>query len=375
MQEMIALVPRLNRAACAVSRPGHLLIVRVGAMGDVLHALPAVAAWKRLHPESHVGWAIEPRWRALLEDGEGRRPVVDAVHLVRTREWKARPMSGATLRSIVDLRAELRAGRYDVCVDLQGSVRSAVVGRLAGARVLAGAARPRERPARFLYDKAYAARTAHVVEQAAELLGDALGERLEPGLVELPRDVAAEFAVGELLGGVGRFALLAPRAGWGAKQWPAERFGALARALARHGVEPLVNAVDAGDEVARAVVEGSQGAARAVVLTLPELIALTRRAALVVAGDTGPLHLGAALGRPVVALFGPTDPARTGPFGTRARVHRHARSVTDHRRHGAPEEGLLQITTEAVTESALALLGEFRAATGAVVIDDGPAAE
>ena len=103
-------------------------------------------------------------------------------------------------------------------------------------------------------------------------------------------------------------------------------------------------------------VAGRARAARAVVLTLPELIAVTRRAALVVAGDTGPLHLGAALGRPVVALFGPTDPARTGPFGTRARVHRSAASVTDHRRHGAPEEGLLQITTEAVLESALALL-------------------
>lgn len=336
----------------------RVLIVRVGAMGDVLHALPAVAAWKRLHPESGVGWAIDPRWRALLEDGEGRRPVVDAVHLVRTREWKARPISRATMRSLVALRAELRAGRYDVCVDLQGSMRSAVIGKLVGARVFAGAVRPRERPARFLYDRAYAPRSRHVVEQATELLGDALGERLEAAAVELPRDAAAERAVEPRLQGTRKFALLAPRAGWGAKQWPAERFGALARALAARGVEPLVNAVNEEDAVARAVVESSRGAARAMVLTLPELIAMTRRAALVVAGDTGPLHLAAALGRPVVALFGPTDAARTGPFGTRARVHRHSASVTDHRRHGAPEEGLLRITTEAVTESALALLAD-----------------
>ena len=342
----------------------RLLIVRVGAMGDVLHALPAVAAWKRLHPESHVGWAIAPRWRALLEDSEGRRPVVDAVHLVRTREWKARPVSWATARSVMDLRRELRAARYEVCVDLQGSVRSAVVGRLAGARVFAGSARPRERPARFLYDEGYAVRSRHVVTQAAELLGDALGERLVPGMAELPRDAAAMRAAEGMLGGVGRFALMAPRAGWGAKQWPAERFGALALTLAGHGVEPLVNAVDADDAVARAVVASSGGRARAVVLTLPELIAVTRRAALVVAGDTGPLHLGAALGRPVVALFGPTDPARTGPPGTRARVHRHAASVTDHRRHGAPEGGLLQISTEAVMESALALLGDLPGETG-----------
>ena len=347
----------------------RLLIVRVGAMGDVLHALPAVAAWKRSHPESYVGWAIEPRWRALLEDGQGRRPVVDAVHLVRTREWKVRPISGATMRSIVALRAELRAGRYDVCVDLQGSVRSAVIGKLAGARVFAGSARPRERPARFLYDEAYRMRSGHVVAQAAELLGDALGEGLQPAHIELPRDAVASRAAEELLQDVGRFALLAPRAGWGAKQWPAERFGELARALAAHGVKPLVNAVNANDAVARAVVESSGGVARAVMMTLPELIAVTRRAALVVAGDTGPLHLGAALGRPVVALFGPTDPDRTGPragpFGTRARVHRHAASVTDHRRHGAPEGGLLQITTEAVTESALALLGGEMTQSGA----------
>ncbi len=335
-----------------------LLIVRVGAMGDVLHAMPAVAAWRRLHPEGRLGWAIDPRWRPLLEDSVGNRPMVDAVHTVETRAWKARPISRATVESIAALGWGLRAERYGMCVDLQGSIRSAMVGRISGSRVFAGSTRPRERPARFLYNRVYAPRSRHVVEQAADLLGDAVGERLAPGPIALPVDATAERTMDELLRELltARFALLAPRAGWGGKQWPAERFGALARALAGHGVAPLVNAVGDGDAVAGAVVAESGGVATAVALSLPELIAITRRAALVVAGDTGPLHLAAALGRPVVALFGPTDPERTGPFATPARVHRHGSSVTDHRRHRAPEEGLLQITTEAVTESALELL-------------------
>ncbi len=330
-------------------------------MGDVLHALPAVSALRAALPAAQIGWAIEPRWEALLRDSDGRMPLVDAIHPVETRLWRRQPLSRATLASLMKLRSGLRARRYDVCVDLQGSMRSAVIGRLAGAREFFGPEAPRERPARLLYGRRVAVTAAHVVEQAAQMVSVALAGSIEPVSVSLPHDAAAEawWARKEGEGVVERpFVFLVPQAGWGAKQWPTERFGALARQLARAGFRVLVNHSHAEDSIAGAVVAAAGGAATAVAADLPQLLALTRRAALVVAGDTGPLHLAAALGRPVLGLFGPTDPARTGPYTARARVLRHPLSVTDHSRHEATEGGLLQITTETVLDAALELLRE-----------------
>lgn len=345
----------------------RVLVVRVGAMGDVLHALPAVTALRRARPEWEIGWAVDRRWAALL-GGDGRAPVVDAVHVAATKEWSARPVSVRTMRQVLELRAELRAVNYDVCVDMQGTMRSAVIGRMAGAKEFAGYGDAREAPARWMYRRRLERRGVHVVEQGCALLGDAVGISLEAVGVELPVDWAAELWCDELVRGMGRFCFLAPTAGWGAKVWPAERFGALARELAGAGYGVVVNAVGAKDPVAAAVVQASGdaasggaargGAARAVASTVAQMVSLVRRASVVIAGDTGPLHLAAALERPVVGLFGPTDPARNGPFGTRARVLRHAASRTSYRRMGATEAGLLEISVGEVMGAAMEVVGE-----------------
>ena len=275
-------------------------------MGDVLHAMPAVAALRELHPDWVIGWAIEPVWRELLQaesefhdvawrlsGRDSRRPLVDKWSWVPTRNWKRRPFSLNTLRDIRALRRELLGDRYDLCVDLQGSIRSAMVGRMAGAARFVGAAAPREAPAAWFYKRKFRLSATHVVEQGCELLGSAVGETLRPAKVTLPVDPAAEQWCDASLAGVAeRFALIAPTAGWGAKRWPTERYGAVA----------------------------------------------------------------AALERPVVGLFGPTDPARNGPYGTQSRVLRHGSSRVDHSRHLETEEGLMQITTDEVVEAALELL-------------------
>jgi heptosyltransferase-1 len=189
------------------------------------------------------------------------------------------------------------------------------------------------------------------------LLGAAVGETLRPAKVTLPVDPAAEQWCDALLAGVGeRFVLVSPAAGWGAKQWPAERYGAVAAALARAGFRTLVNAASSEDAVGKRVVETSEGAAMLVPCSVGQMIALVRRASVVIAGDTGPLHLAAALERPVIGLFGPTDPARNGPYGTVSRVLRHESSKNDHSRHQETERGLMQITTGEVVETALELL-------------------
>jgi heptosyltransferase-1 len=339
-------------------------------MGDVLHAMPAAAALREQHPDWRIGWAIEPAWHELLEaesemhdvagpssGRDSRHPLVNRLHKVPTREWKRRPFSRSTFEDINRLRQELRAEHYDVCVDMQGAIRSAVVGRMAGAKLFAGAAEPREHPAAWLYERKIRVSAKHVVEQGCELVGAAVGETLRPAKVTLPVDPAAERWCDELPAAKGeRFVVVSPSAGWGAKQWPADRYGAVAMALAQAGFRTLVNAASDGDAVGRKVVEASGGAATLVPCSIGHMIALLRRAGLVIAGDSGPLHLAAALERPVVGLYGPTDPARNGPYGTISRVLRHVSSKTDHSRHQEAETGLTQITTEEVVGAALELL-------------------
>jgi heptosyltransferase-1 len=286
-------------------------------------------------------------------------PLVDRLHFVPTREWKRRPFALKTLRDIARLRDELRGERYDLCVDLQGTIRSSVIGRLAGAAEFFGPAEPREAPAGLLYGTRVRTMAAHVVEQGCEILSAAVGEVLTPGRVWLPVDEPAERWRDELLARTvpgGRFVVIAPSAGWGAKQWPAERYGDVAAELRRAGYATLVNAASAEDALATAVVKASDGAAKVVPCTVTQLVALVRKATLVIAGDTGPLHLGAALGRPVVGLYGPTDPARNGPYGTRAMVLRRESSKRDHTRRAETEQGLMQITAYEVAMAALQLL-------------------
>jgi heptosyltransferase I len=356
-------------------RPLRVLIVRIGAMGDVLHAMPAVAALRELHPDWFIGWAIEPGWRGLLQTGADfdrmscgagrseRMPLVDECYQLPAKAWAKRPFALSTLSDINATRCHLRGEQFDVCVDMQGALKSAVVGRMVGAKVFAGPAEPREAQARWLYKKRVSMRSIHVVEQGCELLGAAIGETLRPAKVTLPIDEEAEAWCDRLLAPIvsheGKFVFIAPMAGWGAKQWPPERYGAVAKELGRAGIRTLVNAASPGDAVGMRVVEASGGAAVLIPCSVGQMIALVRRAVVVIAGDTGPLHLAAALERPVVGLFGPTNPARNGPYGadeSRARVLRHGSSGTDHSRRTETEEGLMQITVEEVVEAALELL-------------------
>jgi heptosyltransferase-1 len=341
----------------------RVLIVRLGAMGDILHALPAVAALRRVHPKWYLGWAVEPRWRALLYADGGHMPLVDRTHLVQAKEWARAPLQRKTRSEIGALRQSLRAEHYDVCIDLQGAVRSALAGRLAGAARMIGEDRPREWPARWLFGERIVTHGVHVIEQAVEVCAAIAPETLSPILPPLPANREAELWADGVLRGVGNrpVVLLSPGAGWGAKRWPAERYGAVAAALHAQGCMVLVNASPQEQAIAAKVVRASGNVARAPEFTTPDstlerLIALTRRICLLIAGDTGPLHLACALGKPVVGIYGPTDPRRNGPFGVPFRVLRHPESKRDHTRHTAPEAGLLTIRPDQVVAAAMELL-------------------
>ena len=345
-----------------IPRNLRLLVVRLGAMGDILHSMPAVTALRQAHPEWMIGWAIEPQWRGLFAaDGSEPRtpgmPLVDQLHMAPAKRWARSPLSRATLRDIGRVRRELRAMRYDIVVEMQGAVRAAMVARWARAGRIIGEARPREYPAKWFFDEKVATRGVHVIEQSLEVASAIFGEDLALMLPLLPCDAAAEAKAAAL---PQPFVLISPGAGWGAKRWPPDRYGEVAHRLAGAGYGVVINSGPAEDYLAREIVASSHGAARSLVLDMAELIAVTRRASLAIAGDTGPLHLACALGKPVVGIYGPTDPARNGPFHCASRVLRHPESVRDHARRDEPEAGLLTITPEAVTDAALDLLREAR---------------
>jgi heptosyltransferase I len=362
-------------SARSLSKIDRLLIVRLSAMGDVVHTLPAVYALREAFPHAMIGWLIEERWVELLcAAGSPRRgprsserPLVDWVHAVKLADWRTSLFSFSTVQQIATVWNDVREARYDVAIDLQGAVRSAVLARLSKTPVVYGAAEPRESPASLWYTRPVITSGTHVIEQNLSLASAVAEMKLKMPRVKLPQDAQTESRIDRSLAEqtFSRFAILNPGAGWGAKRWPAARYGEVARRLAEHGVGSLINYGPGEESLVDEAVAASGGAAIATRGSLTELIALTRRASLFIGGDTGPMHLAAALQVPVVAIFGPTDPARNGPYGTRSIVLRSSSSATTHARRRQPDEGMLEIGADAVVTAALKLCVESRQPCGA----------
>ena len=346
----------------------RLLVVRLGAMGDILHAMPAVTALRKAHPEWVIDWVVEPMWSALLTARAGvardtgndrpQQPIVDRVYFAAMRKWKRKLFTRETRSELGALRRALKEEHYDAVVDFQGAVRSALIGRMAKSRRYIGEARPRESVAKLLFTERIATCGVHVIEQDLDVAAAIAGDQLEPVRPMLPFDAEAEAWAGQLIADETKSsaALINPGAGWGAKRWPVERYAEVARALLNRGCRVFVNAGPGEVLLAQEVVERTGGAAVSLLCSIEQLIAITRRASVAIAGDTGPLHMACALGRPVVGVYGPTDPGRNGPFGTRFKVFRSPGSRRDHARREAPEAGLLTISPEEVIEATLELL-------------------
>ncbi|MGD1069328.1 MAG: glycosyltransferase family 9 protein [Bryobacteraceae bacterium] len=299
-----------------------VLIVRLGAMGDIVHSLPGAASLKHSFPDARITWVVEPAWVPLLE-GNG---FVDRLVVFRRtdpRSWK-------------QTKAELRAQRYDLAVDFQGLAKSALIAHLARPERIAGfdSGVVRERPAGLFYSTRVASNAVHVVDQALDLAAGA-------GASNLVRAFPLPPGVPEGRLPDGPFVLASPLAGWTSKQWPLEYYARLADLLREKLGMPLV-------------LNGAPGAVPAVAGTLrhesgiPGLIDATRRAALVVGVDSGPLHLAAALNKSGAAIYGPTDPIRNGPYGGDFEVFRIPDVRTTHRRGQVIDPSMRAITPEEV---------------------------
>jgi heptosyltransferase-1 len=303
--------------------PPRILVVRLGSMGDVIAALPAVASLKHSIPHSKITWVIDPKWSLLLEGN----PYVDSVvHLDRR-----------TFTGLRNAWRELRADRYDFAVDFQGLVKSALVATLARPERIFGfnAEYARESAASWFYSTKVPIRSYHAVERNLDLAAAAGASNILRTFPLPPGERQAELPEGD-------FVLASPLAGWGAKQWPLEHYAKLAERLRRECGMPLV--LDAPHALH---VEGAQTH----VSTLAGLIYATRRATAVVGLDSGPLHLAAVLGKQGIAIYGPTDPARHGPYGTTIGVLRSPNAVTSYNRTTEPDASMREITPERVFEA------------------------
>jgi ADP-heptose:LPS heptosyltransferase len=296
----------------AMPLPPRLLAVRTGAIGDVVNALVFAAAVKEAAPETRIGWVVHPLAAPLVTG----HPAVDRVH-----PWKR----GGGVRELVRLVRELRAERYPLAVDLQRIQKSALVARLAAPRVL-GFDRARTKEVSWLWttERVGPETGPHRVDGYLDLARH-LGCPARAPRFLLPRDEAAEAWAAGLVRDLGGAPVLVNLgASKPENRWEPERAGALALALAERGVAVCLTGGPGDRAAAERAVRAASAQVRDLVghTSLLQLAALARRARLFVGCDTGPMHLAAAAGARVVALFGPADPARTGPYGAGQRVVR-----------------------------------------------------
>lgn len=335
----------------------RFLLVRLGSLGDIVHTFPAVAALRESLPTARIAWITHPRWRPLVECSA----LTSEIHTVETR----------SVSSVRETVGWARKSRWEASIDYQGLWKSAALPFLAGVKRRIGFSSDtiREFGVPILYTERVGVSKPHIAEQNGELSLRAGAKRVAaPVTLQIPSQDQAVFSAYLRQQGVERYFVLSPGGGWRSKCWPAERFGALCRKIQESlGFRCIVN-VGPGEENLAAEVRAASGGAPPLFYqgSLLQLMALLRGATCVVGGDTGPLHLAAALGTRTIALFGPTDPARNGPYrgpepptagGCRDIVLRAPHVRTTHKRGSQPHASMLAIDVDAVFDAVRRVAG------------------
>jgi heptosyltransferase I len=335
----------------------RFLVLRLGSLGDIVHTFPAVAALRKSFPAAEITWMTHPRWKFLVESS-------NLATEVRTIETRA----VASLRKAIE---GVRQSAWDASIDYQGLWKSAALPFFGGVKRRIGFSSHtiREFGVPILYSERVRPTTIHIADQNGELSRRAgAKDRVAPVTLRVSTDDEADMRAQLQKAGIDRYIVLSPGGGWRAKCLPAERFGALCGKIHdQFGLRCVVNYGPGEDDLANAV-RASSGDASPLLYNaeLGPLMALLRSATCIVGGDTGPLHLAIALGTPAVALFGPTDPARNGPYCNPCRsgtgsnpsrdtdpcdgdiVLRVPNSVTSHSRNDQTDPSMLALHVDSV---------------------------
>jgi lipopolysaccharide heptosyltransferase I len=355
-EPMAMLAPRTAEAGPRRDGP-RILIVRLSALGDVVHGLPVACALRKAIPDAFLGWVVEGRNADLLHGHLALDEVIQAP-----RRWWKSP------RAILALRRRLHERRFEIAIDLQCLTKSAVAAWLSGAcRRIGKAGRHGRELSRWIHNELVEADGRHVIDHYLSLLKP-LGIRSPNVEYNLPERAADAYAVAQFLGSNGldrrEFAVLNPGAGWPSKIWPAERYGEVARGLAAsHGLASVA-VWGTPDErpMAEAIVAASDGdACLAPATTILELAALCRRAALFVGSDTGPMHLAVAVGAPTISLHGPSRAEWCGAYGPRnIRLQVEYEDGSALERRQASDRAMRAVTVDMVVQACHGLLGRSR---------------
>ena len=295
----------------------RILLIKPSSPGDIIHALPVLHGLRKRYPSAHLAWLVATPFAELIETD----PALDEVILFDRKRFGFLGRSFRITWEFIRFLRDLRARRFDLVIDLQGLFRSGFLARASGAKTRIGFAAAREMAWLFYTDKieegdpdAHAADKNYAV---ASMLGFAdVSMDFTIHLTDGDRKMASELLKSSGMGE--SFAALVPGTRWETKRWAAERFGELARAIKDQHQLPSVLIGGSGDiPEAEQAVAASAGAAKNLCgkTTLRQAAAIIERAAIVVTADSTPMHLAAVMNRPLVALFGPTNPARTGPYG------------------------------------------------------------
>lgn len=349
--------------------PKHILVVKFGSLGDIVHCLPSVAQLRRAFPKAQIDWLIERKNKSIVEMSG-----VDVRLLpVDTYFWRNNPGIG-TAKEILDCVWALSTDGYDVTIDFQGLIKSAFFGYLSAAPMRIGWERDflKESVSAFFYTHVVKPKRIHIIDQQMELLKPlGIDPEWEYAVPLRPTEAARKY-IEQKTAGLGKFALINPGGNWPTKCWEPERYGALARRLMDEGLPVVVTWGPGEEQLVRQMMLAAGNGVRQIPTTLEELVALCEKARIFVGGDTGPLHFAAAVGTPVVTVFGPTSSDRNGPFRREdIVVERLLPCRPCYVRDRCPEthwKCLLDITVDLVHQACLRRLGieppetEFRSA-------------
>lgn len=330
----------------------RFLVIRLSSIGDIVHALPAVSALGRTYPQAEIHWVVETRYAGLLEGN----PYVRSVLRLDTLGWRRDLGSAATVEEALRGILALRESSYDAAIDFQGLWKSAVIAWLSRARERLGLSEYwlREPGAAVFYTERVSPRgRTHVIDQYLAL-AERLGAREDQREFPLPRTAEDDRYVERQLAllGAQEFIIVNPGGGWKAKRWAPENYAELIHALENRLPWKILVTGSADEQTLIFEILDRAGTRQAHYLatTLLQFIALARRARLFVGGDTGPLHLAAAVGTPLVAIYGPTDPARNGPFST-SDIALSGSGPIDHTRRAANPAYITGVSVESALRS------------------------
>jgi lipopolysaccharide heptosyltransferase I len=293
--------------------PQKILIVKPSSLGDIIHSLPFLGAIREAFPGAAIDWVVAEGFEGLLDN----HPMVKRLWIIRKDRWKEAGNLPHTLSEWSGLARDLAVVKYDLAIDLQGLLRSGLLTMFTRAPLRVGFSEAREGAPIFYTHRVEGGRDRHAVDRYLAVAG-ALGADIARVNFPLPL-VKPSAEVEEILAQTGPYAVIVPGARWQSKKWPVELF---AKVASRLPLPSIVVGSRADRGIGEQIAASSAGKARSMAgkTTLKDLIPLMRKAAFVVTNDSGPMHLAAAAGVPVIALFGPTNPVRTGPYGTWHRV-------------------------------------------------------